>query len=289
MNNKVESTEEQKSIIETDGAQSKKCYICSKGFNFRKKHICRFCTNAVCTDHCQKARSLEGYDEPQPICDLCNQEIIKQEMQAEIRNEIQSLDEELKSAKAMNERLDREHFEKTAAINKLENEIEGINKNSVEDLKALQEELENEENKYKEIKELHDKVKDENLKIKQQESEISEALFKAQENLESIRRQSEILKETKEGLNEQLDKINSKLKGSLSVDKVSRLLCQNCASKMEECSRQRMEAPSILEDASSNMSVVDERQSVMQSVREYKEILSNQNSRPTESNGCITI
>ena len=289
MISKGDTLEEQKSSLDQDNASSKKCYICNKGFNFRKKHICRFCSNTVCIDHCLKAREVEGCEEPQPICDLCNLDLTKKEMQAEIQSEIYSLEDELRNAKAMHSRLEREHFEKTAVISKLENELADIANSGEEGINSMRDSLSVEELKNKEIKALHEETYKNTCQIRISESLASENLSKAQEELENYRRQSEILKETKDGLNEQLDKINAKIKGSLNVDKVCTLLCPVCANKLRDNSKNRVEAPSILEDATISLSVVDERQSIMQSVREFKDILSQQNSRPTDQTGCLVI
>lgn len=285
----ISNSEEQRPSIDPDNGQSKKCYICNKGFNFRKKHICRFCSNSVCIDHCQKARTVDGFDEPQPICDLCNIETMKKEMQNEMRTEIQSLEDELRNARTMHSRLEREHFEKTAVISKLENEISDFSTTSKKELQELREMFVVEEIKHEETKKNHEKTSGNNKKIREDQDRASENLSKAQEELENLRRQSEILKETKDQLNEQLDKINNKIKGSLSIEKVSNLLCQTCAVKMRENGKNLNESPSILEDATVSLSVADERQSIIQSVREYKDILSQQNSRPTEQSGCKII
>jgi hypothetical protein len=99
-------------------------------------------------------------------------------------------------------------------------------------------------------------------------------------------KQHENLKETKEGLNQQLFRINEKLKGSLSIEKVETIICQSCKDKLADAARRRREQPSILEDATISLSAVEERQSMLESVREYKEILEKQNNNPNEESGC---
>jgi chromosome segregation ATPase len=289
MLNKVDNPEDSKQSLETEAPLNKKCYICSKGFNFRKKHICRYCNNAVCIDHCQKARSMGNYEEPVPICDLCNQTQIKKDLEAEILSEVQSLEEELKQAKFTNQRLEREHFEKTAAVSKLENDINDLKTTSVKNLEFLEAELVGEESRNQSIKEKYEQIKKNTAEIRAEETEVTDNLNRAQEELENLRKQLEILKDTKNGLDEQLDKINSKLKGSLSIEQVKKLLCQPCSAKLSDASNNRLEAPSILEDATISLSHAEVRQSIIESVREYNQILSHQNSHPTEKANCSII
>ena len=289
MNINKESIEERKSMPEVEGSQLKKCYICAKSFNFRKKHICRYCNNAVCKDHCQKARSSNFYEEAQPICDLCNQEQIKTDLQAEILSEISSLEVELQQAISTNERLDRDHFEKTAAINKLENELSDHYSSHSENIKFLNSQLAGEELEYKQMKENYEKTLENSKQIKIEKETASDNLAKAQEELNNLIRQSEILKETKDSLNEQLDKINSKLKGSLSIEKVSKIVCPTCQVKLQDSAKSRIDAPSILEDATVSIHSHNERGSVMDSVREFNDILSHQTSHPTEISKCVII
>jgi chromosome segregation ATPase len=215
-------------------------------------------------------------------------EEIKKELMAEIQIDIRSLEDELKAAKSVNERMDREHFEKTAQINKLENEIAYILSTFNDQSVSLANDIKFEQEKNKELREKHQSLQ-ENLKnAKVDESESGQKFLKVSEECENLRRQADILKETKDGLNSQLDKINAKLKGSLNVDQVNKLLCEPCGEKLGEAAKnRRVDAPSVLEDATA--SVMDERESIMKSVREYKDILSQQNSRPTESSGCLII
>lgn len=282
---KLENPEERPSL-DPDQSQTKKCYICSKGFNFRKKHICKFCMNAVCTDHCQKARSVDMFEEAQPICDLCNMEEIKKELLTEIQNDIRSLEDELKASKSVNERMDREYFEKTAQINKLETELSELTETFKDQSETLLSEIEIEEKKKQGLIEKHQKLQEKVKICRNEEVEATQRFQKVNEECENLRRQTDILKETKDGLNSQLDKINAKLKGSLNVEHVNELLCEPCAGKLTESAKsRRIDAPSVLED--SNISVPDERESIMKSVREYKDILSQQNSRPNDSPGCL--
>ena len=267
-------------------SSGKKCFICLKGFNFRKKHTCKFCFSSVCSDHCQRSFQKDPSQEPSPICDICLQSAIKKEIELEIKSDIESLNEELKQAKLINSRLERDHFEKTSQVSKLENTIEDMTKDYQLKIKELEHSLQIEELEIKEIVELYGKTKKNLHDSRDELVQVDESNGKAEFELESMMKQVENLKETKDGLNQQLFRINEKLKGSLSIEKVEPIVCEPCKKKMADAARRRREQPSILEDATVSLSVVEERQSMLESVREFKEILEKQNNNPNEESGC---
>ena len=272
-----------------DTHNTKACYICSKGFNFKKKFICKLCLNPVCKNHCQRTLIREGYESPLQICDLCFQVEIKKDLELETQAEISSLEEELKQTKIVHQRLEREHFEKTAIISKLENELETLTNENEEKLKILEYKLVGEETQSKEVSDLYESTSEKVKNCQEEENKATSMLNKAQDELENLKRQAGILKETKEGLSQQLDKINNKLKGSLSIEEVSKSLCPTCSAKLLETCKHRESGPSILEDVTLNLTIADERQSIIESVREYKELLAHQNSNPAENSKCFII
>jgi chromosome segregation ATPase len=268
-------------------ASGKKCYICLKGFNFRKKHICKFCFSAVCSDHCQRSYQKEPGQEALPICDLCLQSTIKKDLEREIQEDILSLEEELKQAKLINNRLERDHFEKTAQVSKFENSLEALNKEYLQKISELEHELQIEELETKEIVELYQRTKEKLNGSRKEIQDMDDKTAKGNNDLENMGKQLENLKETKEGLNQQLFRINEKLKGSLSIEKVEVIVCEPCKTRLSDAARRRREMPSILEDATISLSAIEERQSMLESVREYKEILEKQTNNPNEESGCL--
>lgn len=283
------SPEQQRSPIESEGIQSKKCFICSKGFSLRKKHSCKFCWNAVCAEHCKRTRNKEGFDEAQPICDLCNQEQVKKDLENEMLLEIESLEEELKQARMINDRLERENFEKTANVNKIEIEIEELCEKQGKILKSLENELAGELIQSQGISDLFEKTQNSIEESKAEEETALAKLENSKADLENYAKQCNILVETKDGQRQQLERINNKLKGSLSMEQVSKLLCPACTEKLNQAAIKKNTSPSILEDATISISLVDERQSILESVREYKEILSQQAENPNEESKCLIM
>ena len=266
-----------------------KCYICTKSFNFRKKHICKFCMNAACSDHCQRTKAKEGYEGLLSICDLCYKEEINKELALEIQLDIQSLEEELKQAKLINNRLEREHFEKTASLSKSENDLDDMSKVYEQKIKVLEYQITAEEINTQGISELYKNAK-RNLELAQIEDvQAFEKLTKSQEDIEKIKKDKESLRDTNQGLENQLERINEKLKGSLNAEQVCKVLCPACEAKVSETSRFRNENPSILEDGTISLNAVEDRQSIIESVREYKDILAHQNNSPNEPSNCLII
>ena len=213
---------------------SKCCYICLKKFNFRKKHICKFCMNAVCSDHSAKVRAKEGMAEPQRICDFCDQEEEKTMIKNEIDDEVSRLGEELKSMKETNEKLYKEHFEKTSAVNQIEEELSTLTM---------------------EHKAKMDKIKEDVDKQKQIKADALEMLgnlkmileiSKANENKTNFVSESKVKNTEDLGYREadygvlaseqacEIEKVKSYLKESLNVESFAECLCSRCSNRIKE-------------------------------------------------------
>jgi hypothetical protein len=54
-------------------------------------------------------------------------------------------------------------------------------------------------------------------------------------------------------------------------------------------SKRRAEAPSILEDATISLNITDDRVSILESVREFKDALTHQNTNPTDNAKCLVM
>lgn len=290
MQTKAENVEDGRFGVDSDSPQpGKKCYICLKGFNFRKKLICKLCGNSVCPDHCQRMLSRSPSEDPLQICDLCYKQNIRKDLETELNEDIKSLEEELKQAKFTNDRLEREHFEKTAHVSRLENEVEELAQKYEKILRGLEETLAGEELEAKEVTGLYKESLEKLDKAKKSDIETNEKLKSNERDLENMKKQGQLLKETKESLSHQLDKINSKLKGSLSLEQVNTILCQNCQATVQVASKRRAEAPSILEDATISLNITDDRVSILESVREFKDALTHQNTNPTDNAKCLIM
>ena len=123
---------------------SNKCCVCSKGFTLKKKHLCKFCNNTVCSDHSSHTRLKPGSSEPQRICDNCEQEKAKEDIKQEIYDEFRKLQENVTATKNTIERLNRDYFEKTSILNDAENKLattETIHNKTMQEMRLVLEKV----------------------------------------------------------------------------------------------------------------------------------------------------
>ena len=215
-------------------SQSKACYICSKTFTFRKKHSCKFCLNAVCSDHSAKVRIKEGMDEAQRICDFCDQDEEKTLIKNQIDDEVSKLGDELKQAKETNEKLYKEHFEKTTLVNNLEEDLNLKISTHKEKINQLNQEFESQ-------KQLKNAALEKLKHLKQVLEDSKKNQLKARENMQVYMKNTEDFQqqfiqyhiEHKESITE-LKKIQNFIKHSLDTESFQNSLCIRCNNKITE-------------------------------------------------------
>lgn len=222
------------SSIDLGLTAGKKCYICSKNFNFRKKHFCKFCQNAVCSDHSAKVREKEGMREGQRICDLCDQEEEKTVIKGHIDHEVSSLGEELKMAKETNDRLYKEHFEKTATVNQLEEELAKVEDSNTRDIQRTHLELENLRSQKLEAQDLL-----EELKEKLRNSKKNQILFQQKTKtynglIEDLHGKLKGVKEKAEKAESEVKKIEKFIGENFCTEKIGKSLCLKCNGKVND-------------------------------------------------------
>lgn len=213
---------------------SKKCYICNKNFNFRKKHFCKFCQNAVCSDHSAKVRDKEGMREAQRICDLCDQEEEKTVIKGLIDHEVSSLSEELKMAKATNERLYKDHFEKIATVNQLEEELETLDKSQSNEIQSKHHAIDLKKQEKKQALDLVEKLKEDIRQSKMNQLGYQDK-FKALNGL--FRDLEEKLETSQEKISRaqgEIARTESFMKDNYNTEKVLKSLCGRCSGKVSE-------------------------------------------------------
>lgn len=263
--------------IDINTSNNKKCYICAKSFMIRRKHVCKFCGNPVCSDDSQKTRMLEGYDEPQRICDLCDQEETKKEIDFEVEEEIKQMNLELKAERQANERLNREYFDVTASVNQLETELnDAKSKHSIKTQEMnSQLKLETEEKeKIKELIEKYSKDIEESVKI---ERLMREKCVEAQKEIEDIDRHIISMKQTHLEISTKNDIINEKISSSVNVAQLKSLLCQRCDKRIGDAFNRRIKNNEYTEEPYPALD--EDRMSVLDSVREMRHSLKSNNSQ----------
>jgi hypothetical protein len=212
----------------SDDSSSKKCSVCQKGFLLRRKLTCQICLNVFCTDHCTRKRTLEGFDEPQPICDPCNEEETKREIALEIDREIQTLTAELQLLKDTNEKLFKEHYTNAASLNNLDMEIKKQEWNNKKQEDDLLYQLEAEQNRGIKLRNQVDVMRKNLDELSRSEKALCDGCLDAEHELQSVQIQSHELEAQKTETLAHIERLNVQLRESLSLEQIRRILCERC-------------------------------------------------------------
>jgi DNA repair exonuclease SbcCD ATPase subunit len=231
---------------ETGNLPNTKCYLCGK----RKKNICEFCLNTVCGDHSSKTRKKPDREELAKICDVCENEEAKREIKKEINEEISKLNEQLAEATKENEKLNREHFEKTSIFNKIEQQISISEKGHNKKIESMKEELRNSQVQGEKTKQMLENLKKVLENTSYNEQDMIDKCIKSENEIEVLKKKSIILKKNKEIINNEIELLNSAFKQSVSIDAISKSLCQRCSGKLTENFNRIKNTPYWLQESS---------------------------------------
>lgn len=218
----------------TEESSSKRCQICHKSFILRRKITCQVCLNVFCSDHCPKKRAMPGSEDLLHICDACEEEETKKEIQEEIEAEIAKYSIELKELKETNEKLFREHFNKAGLVNDIEMEItkqEWNHKKQEQDLLA---QLESEQNKGEKLRKLTDQLRNSLEDLNKSERFMADQCAETELQLESSKIEAGVLTSEKEEISSQIASLSQKLREGLSIEMVRKILCQDCLRSLNE-------------------------------------------------------
>lgn len=222
---------------------SKTCYICAKKFNFRKKHFCKFCQNAVCSDHSSKVRAKEGQSELQRICDFCDQEELKTLIKSQIDDEISKLGEELKQAKDTNERLYKDHFEKTAAVNQIEEEISTFTLEHQSKMVKIAEDTDSQQHLKQNGLAMLENLKKILEISKNNQKNINNSILSKTEHTDELIKNAIGTKELLKKNREMAEKVRGVIAGSLDSNLFINDLCARCKGHVKEIQNKTMESP----------------------------------------------
>lgn len=238
--------------------QSPKCLVCNKKFTLTsRRHHCRFCKESVCDLHSMKRRCFPGDSEKQRICDNCDKEFVKEEVRREVEDEVAKLEKQVQHAREVNEKLYKEHYEKTARVNQLELELTKAERIQKQKEQALQDKLMEEQKKGNSARQQVDelgKYLDESRKC---EKEMIEKCEGTEKQLEMLKNQTESLRERRTELEGQIEHLNSRLKGSLPLDQVREIMCQRCRSRLNQTYKPLVHDVPIPEEGEDDGSIVE--------------------------------
>lgn len=227
---------------------SNKCCVCSKGFTLKKKHLCKFCNNTVCSDHSSHSRLKPGISEPQRICDNCEQDKAKEDIKQEIYDEFRKLQENVAGTKNTIERLNRDYFEKTSILNDAENKLatcEAIHNKTVQDLNT---ELVEVRRNIAKTKGLMESAKKALTDAKESELEMNDKCEKGEKEIVVLEQRIVTLRKNGSEYTEKIENIGAAMKGTINFESISKSLCNRCAGRLTESYNRIKETPYWLQE-----------------------------------------
>lgn len=220
--------------LETPQTNSKTCYVCGKGFTLKKKHFCKFCLNAVCSDHSSKTRLKPNNSDPQRICDICEESEAQKDIENEINDELKKLKEELVLAKDTNDRLNRDFFEKTSILNEFEKKISLSEVQHKKKIESMKEEYNSLCQQTEKTKGLLEALKKNLENTKENEKDMNERCANVEREIEGLQTSSVEIKKNSEILASEIEVIGTKMKSTTNYDNMHKSLCQRCQNRLEE-------------------------------------------------------
>ncbi|OMJ86036.1 hypothetical protein SteCoe_12541 [Stentor coeruleus] len=218
--------------LELSQTSSKNCCVCNKTFTLKKRYFCQFCQNAVCSEHSSKTRLKPNTHEAQRICDICEGVEAQKDIQNEINEEFNKLQDELVQAKEINERLNRDFFEKTSILNEYEKKItlsDIQHKKKVESMKEENFILVQQTEKTKLLLETLKKTLE---NTRENHKDMTEKHKKVEEEIESLQLSSVEIKKNTEDISRDIDLIGAKIKSTANFDSICKSLCQRCQNRL---------------------------------------------------------
>jgi superfamily II DNA helicase RecQ len=224
------------SFSSPDVSVTNKCCVCLKSFNLllKKKHLCKFCNNAVCSDHSSKTRNKPGSSEPQRICDLCEQEKAKEDITEEIHSELSKLEENASNTRNAIERLNREYFEKTSILNDAENRLAASEATHNKTMQELREELRKFTSGSEKTRGLMSGMRKALNEAKESQDEMALKCEKGENEIRNLEEKSAMLKKKTSEMTTEIELINNSLKNSILFENIFKSLCTRCASRLSE-------------------------------------------------------
>ncbi|CAG9333755.1 unnamed protein product [Blepharisma stoltei] len=218
--------------------KAKECYICQKKFNHttRRRHHCRFCGNSICEEHGIKRRTKDEQKRLR-ICDNCDRELIRNEIQSEIEGEISRLQTEVQNARELNEKLYKDHYEKTSRVGQLEMELSKAERSQKQKEQLLQDRLNDEQIKAEKTRKAIEDIRNELDNAGKSETDMNQKCAEAEAQLESLKGEAENLRNRKNDLETQIMTLTSKLKESYPLDHVRPIVCDRCLNKLNQVYR----------------------------------------------------
>lgn len=210
------------------------CKICGIKFNILfgiKRFHCKFCCNSVCSDHSLRRRQ-KGPDTAR-ICDLCDEDCIKNELKADLVSEIWTLENQLTATHKDNDCHREDDIRQQDEIRRLKEELATSKLYHQQALDAMRQKHEIELKKSNRIK---NKIEELQTHIKQSSADEKKLVLQTQTrssdfdaNQADLTLQSQALK-----LLESQDKLlDEQLSDRLNMQTLYNMLCDECLNAVE--------------------------------------------------------
>jgi hypothetical protein len=210
------------------------CKICDVKFNLLfgiKRFHCKFCGSSVCQSHSLRRRQKGS--EMMRICDLCEEDSLKNDLKNELVSEIWALERELETTKRENERHKTDDQQQRLEIRQLEEELSVGRLIRQQTLEALKTKIEEEIKKGLQVKANSEDIRRNIDQLNLEEQQVTKEI-KAQQS-ESAVFQVMISDKTLELLRLQgQDRyLEEQLSDRVSKDELVSLLCDECFGAVE--------------------------------------------------------
>lgn len=218
-----------------DFRKTKLCYICDKKFNLTsRRHHCRFCSNSVCDEHSLKRRALNNSKDLYRICDNCERFQLTEEVRKEIQEQLDRLQTQFDQLADSNDKSAQENLEKIEQTKQQEMELKRVEKVQEQKEEELSRVLKNEQEKGIRAKNVIQHIQKEFDDIQTSETSFAEKCRVSEDELNSFRNQVDEIRDKKDEILSQGSNLSEKLKTSLSLDEVIKILCQRCQKRVNE-------------------------------------------------------
>lgn len=209
---------------------AEKCWVCGVGFSMLKgvrRYHCGFCANSVCAEHSTKRRVKPGTSEPLRICDTCEGDCVREQLEVSMQEEVRTLQSSLDALRYENELLIQTDTRLGKALSKLQKEHASLTETQNTTLNTLKNKLEVERmsdakqvNEIDRLYSVSDMARSEEVACREK-LDISTKNYSAyQDSVRELKAQVAMSRQTLEGLENRT--------GAIPAKELLGVLCNEC-------------------------------------------------------------
>mmetsp|Transcript_16529 Transcript_16529/g.29783 ORF Transcript_16529/g.29783 Transcript_16529/m.29783 type:complete len:253 (+) Transcript_16529:48-806(+) len=215
--------------------EEQSCKICNVKFNILfgiKRFHCKFCGCSVCANHSLRRR--QRGTEMLRICDLCEEDSIKNELKSELVTEIWNLQKELEAAQKESDRQQADEIRQRNEIRRSEEELESRKLFHRQQLDELKQRLERECLEGNRLKDKVDELKGQITKHTAEEQKVVVKTQLRKADLEKLQADNSMRSQELKLLTSQENILEEQLSDRLSVQLLYNILCDDCLNAVVE-------------------------------------------------------